>query len=165
MLAKQITSLIILYNERGESTMYEECENIYQRCRLSADLKQEKAAELLGKSVESIRAYESDKTIPPDSVVIEMSVIYNAPHLVHFHIYKTSIGKKILPSIEVKGFSQAVMGFLDEFDEMRNNIKALMSISKDDKLTIDEHELFRKISQDIEKLCQAGLEIKYSRKG
>ena len=39
--------------------------NIYQLSREAAGYTQEKAAELIGISVESLRSYELDKRIPP----------------------------------------------------------------------------------------------------
>ena len=50
--------------------------NIYQAARESAELTQERAAELIGLSVESIRSYESGKRVPNDDAVIKMVVIY-----------------------------------------------------------------------------------------
>ena len=45
--------------------------NIYQAAREAAGMTQERAAELIGLSVESIRSYETEKRIPADETVIK----------------------------------------------------------------------------------------------
>ena len=62
--------------------MPEEYRNIYKICRKSAGFTQEAAAERLGISVESLRAYETGQRVPPDEVVETMSDLYNALHLI-----------------------------------------------------------------------------------
>lgn len=47
--------------------------NIYQAAREAAGMTQERAAELIGLSVESIRSYETEKRIPADETVIKMA--------------------------------------------------------------------------------------------
>ena len=56
--------------------MPEEYRNIYKICRKSAGFTQEAAAERLGISVESLRAYETGQRVPPDEVVETMSDLY-----------------------------------------------------------------------------------------
>lgn len=65
--------------------MPEEYRNIYKICRKSAGFTQEAAAERLGISVESLRAYETGQRVPPDEVVETMSDLYNALHLIVRH--------------------------------------------------------------------------------
>ena len=49
--------------------MPEEYRNIYKIARRNAGITQEAAAEQLGISVESVRAYETGQRIPPNHVV------------------------------------------------------------------------------------------------
>ena len=46
--------------------MDKKCPNLYQRARLSTGMSQERAAELLGLSPESLKQYEGGKTVPKD---------------------------------------------------------------------------------------------------
>ena len=78
----------ILYPQGGVITMPEEYRNIYKICRKSAGFTQEAAAERLGISVESLRAYETGQRVPPDEVVETMSDLYNALHLIVRHVRK-----------------------------------------------------------------------------
>ena len=61
--------------------MSENYRNIYQTARECAGYTQENAAGRLGLSVESIRAYEGGKRIPPDHVVLRMIEVYSTPYL------------------------------------------------------------------------------------
>ena len=66
-----------------------EYRNIYQIARESSGLTQEKSSELLDISVDSLRAYEGGKRVPPDHVVIKMIEIYDTQYLAYQHL-KTS---------------------------------------------------------------------------
>ena len=68
--------------------MPDETRNIYKTCRKAAELTQEAAAERLGISVESLRAYETGQRVPPDEVVADMFGLYNTLHLIVQHVRK-----------------------------------------------------------------------------
>ena len=58
--------------------MYGQYENIYKTTRRKAGYTQEAAAERLGISVESVRAYETGQRIPPNHIVDLMSILYHS---------------------------------------------------------------------------------------
>ena len=60
--------------------------NIYLTATEAAGITQERAAELIGLSVESIRSYETEKRVPSDETVIKMIEIYNANYLAYQHL-------------------------------------------------------------------------------
>ena len=66
--------------------MPEEDRNIYKIARRNAGITQEAAAEQLGISVESVRAYETGQRIPPNHVVSRMVICYNAQRLAVQHV-------------------------------------------------------------------------------
>ena len=81
--------------------MPEEYRNIYKTARKSAGLTQEAAAERLGISPESIRAYETGLRIPPNEVVEQMVICYNAQHLAYQHLHETNaLAARIVPALE-----------------------------------------------------------------
>ena len=81
--------------------MPEEYRNIYKTARRAAGLTQEAAAEKLGISVESLRAYETDQRIPPNDVVELMVICYNAQHLAYQHLRETnSLMERVVPQLE-----------------------------------------------------------------
>ena len=57
--------------------MDKKCPNLYQRARLSTGMSQERAAELLGLSVERLKQYEGGKTVPKDEKVERMVEVYS----------------------------------------------------------------------------------------
>lgn len=61
-------------------------------------------------SVDSLRAYEGGKRIPPDHIVIKMIEVYDTQYLAYQHL-KTSdeVGKAYLPSIEIKDLPLAIL--------------------------------------------------------
>ena len=80
--------------------MPEEYRNIYKICRKSAGFTQEAAAERLGISVESLRAYETGQRVPPDEVVEAMSDLYNALHLIVRHVReRNAMYSRVVPEV------------------------------------------------------------------
>ena len=55
--------------------------NIYKSARSRAGLTQERAAEMLALSVESVKAYETGVRVPPDATVSAMAEVYGLPGL------------------------------------------------------------------------------------
>ena len=70
--------------------MPDDCRNIYKTCRKASGFTQEAAAERLGISVESLRAYETGQRVPPNEVVELMVILYNAQHLAFQHLRETN---------------------------------------------------------------------------
>ena len=70
--------------------MSEECRNIYKRARRRAGYTQEAAAEIINISVESLRAYETDRRVPSGDVVLQMMICYNCHQLPTWHLQATS---------------------------------------------------------------------------
>ena len=88
--------------------MPEECRNIYKICRKAAGFTQEAAAERLGISVESMRAYETGQRTPPDDVVDLMSILYNALHLIAWHAReKNAMYSRVVPEIQPRSVLEA----------------------------------------------------------
>ncbi len=83
--------------------MLQQYQNIYQKARENTNLTQEKASELLDISVESLRAYENDKRIPPNAIVSKMISIYNNNLLGYEHVRRnTEAGIMFLPELKNK---------------------------------------------------------------
>ena len=93
--------------------------NIYQAAREAAGMTQERAAELIGLSVESIRSYETEKRIPADETVIKMAEIYGgANYLAYQHLkHKTMLGNAILPDVSEVPLSQAALQMIHEMND------------------------------------------------
>ena len=88
--------------------MPDETRNIYKACRKAAGLTQEAAAERLGISVESLRAYETGQRVPPDEVVEAMSDLYNTLYLIVRHVReKSAMYGRVVPEVPQIGVLEA----------------------------------------------------------
>lgn len=105
--------------------------NIYQVAREAAGLTQERAAELIGLSVESVRTYETEKRVPGDDTVIKMVDIYNANYLAYHHLkYKTQTGNMILPKVCEMPISEAALRMIHELNDCMESRKRSMRYRK-----------------------------------
>ena len=94
--------------------MPEEYRNIYKICRKSAGFTQEAAAERLGISVESLRAYETGQRIPPPEVVDLMVIAYDSQLLGIQHLRASAdMARSIVPDIREVRLPEAIMELLD----------------------------------------------------
>ena len=140
-------------------------QNIYKTARLSAGLTQERAAEKLGISVESIKAYETYARIPPSHVVDGMCLIYDTIYLAYQHNRIAAGEIKVVPEVEVLDLPRAALKLINrvlDFAERRRD-KALMQIAEDGVIDEDERPVFEAIVADLDELIQAAMELKISR--
>ena len=143
--------------------MYEE--NIYRRARVGAGLTQERAAEKLGISVESIKAYESYTRRPPFDVVDDMTIVYDARYLAYQHMRIASGEVKVIPEVEVRSLEQAAMRLINKtlaFADKRRD-RDLLTIAEDGVIDEAERPLFEAIVAELDELIKAALELKISR--
>ena len=116
--------------------------NIYQAAREAAGMTQERSAELIGLSVESIRSYESDKRIPADDTVIKMAEIYGgANYLAYQHL--------------------KMINEMNEFIQCEPDI---IRITMDGVIDASEEFSWLDIVQKCQRLCKAVLTLQYARK-
>ena len=142
--------------------MYEK--NIYKTARMKAGKTQEAAAEALGISVESIKAYESYSRIPPSHVVDGMCIIYDAIYLAYQHNRIASGEVKVVPEVEVLDLPRAALKFINrvlDFAEKHQD-KTLMKIAEDGVIDETERPVFDAIVSDLDDLIRAAVEVKIS---
>ena len=118
--------------------------NIYQTARLAAGLTQERAAELLDASVESIKAYETGQRLPPDARVAAMADVYGSPGLRLQHARATDeLG--VLPEEEaplvLSRVTVTLVRTMLEWAEEHAGL-ALLRIAEDDRIDADERPIF-----------------------
>lgn len=139
--------------------------NIYQIARESTGLTQEKASELMDISVDSLRAYEGGKRIPPDSIVIKMIEIYDTQYLAYQHLKtKSKVGDIILPDIKIKNLSEAVLILDTEISDYRDFHKKLFKIASNNQIDDDEVEDFKNIMKELDEVMEAIMTLKFSKK-
>ncbi|NLK94706.1 MAG: helix-turn-helix domain-containing protein [Clostridiales bacterium] len=145
--------------------MLNQYRNIYQIARESSGFTQEKAAELLNISVESIRAYEGDKRIPPNNVVVNMVEIYNAQFLAFKHLKNSELGQKYLPEVEVKSLSISILNLQKEIKKFNKCEELLIEIGSDGIISDDEKANWINVQNELNSIVEAILALKYSKEG
>ena len=121
---------------------------------------QEYAAELLAVSIDSLRDYEHDKTVPKLDIVKKMRIIYSSPHLLYMHVEKLT-DDDILPKLERKSFSENVLCLEDDLLELTYGLKELRKIARDNKVAVDEKEKFNDIMQKAKLVMQSIINLQY----
>lgn len=138
--------------------------NIYKTARLKAGKTQEGAAEALGISVESIKAYEAYNRLPPADVVDRMCIVYDALYLAYQHNRIASGEIKVVPEIQVLDLPRASIQLINKvirFAEQHRD-RQLMQIAEDGVIDESEQALFDAIIADLDDLVRAALELKLS---
>ena len=140
--------------------------NIYKTCRKAAGLTQEAAAERLGISVESLRAYETGQRIPPTEIVELMVIIYNAQHLAYQHLRETNaLYSSVVPEIRPRSVLEAsakltnrIFSFAESHADRR-----LLRIAEDNVIDAQERPEFDAILEDLQEIVEAALELRCAR--
>lgn len=146
--------------------MPEEYRNIYKICRKAAGFTQEAAAERLGISVESMRAYETGQRVPPDDVVDLMSILYNALHLIAWHAReKNAMYSRVVPEIQPRTVLEAsakLTNRIFRFAESHAD-RRLMQITEDNVIDETERPEFNGILEELQEIVEAALELRCAR--
>ena len=89
--------------------MPNEGRNIYYNARRTAGLTQERWAEMLGVSVESVRLYEAGANMPSDEIALRMAEAAGQQIICYWHlINKSRIAGRLLPEVRRKPLPEAV---------------------------------------------------------
>lgn len=143
--------------------MCKDCITIYKTARETKGLTQEKAAELLNVSVGSIQAYEGGKTQVPNDVVVEMCNIYDNERLAYQHLRLSSVGKMVLPDIDVKAsFTVSMLMFLKQANDLAVYKDTLITIGADGVIDENERNQFDEIIAQMEELKMAIYTLRFS---
>ena len=135
--------------------------NLYQRARLSTGLTQERAAERLGVSVESLKQYEGDRRVPPDEVVARMVEVYRLPWLALEHSKATdTLG--VLPEIEPRPLSMASIALRNRLHDATGRLDALLRIAEDGIIDDTERPEFEDIVAELRDTMAAIYQVIYS---
>jgi len=142
--------------------MQGECRNIYKTARRSAGFTQEAAAERLGISVESIRAYETGQRIPPNDIVELMVICYNAQHLAYQHLQETNnLMRRIVPALEQRTVLEASIRIYNLVRRLERNgsVDMLLEIAEDGVIDTKELPVFEEIVALLQDLVKGSLEL------
>ena len=143
--------------------MPDDCRNIYKICRKSTWLTQEAAAELLGISVESLRAYETGQRVPPDDVVSLMADLYSTMHLIVWHARaKNDMYKRVVPEVRPKSLLQAAVTFNNRMEDffLAGKLRRLLRIVEDNIVDPTEQEEYNAIMAELRGINGAEIELR-----
>ena len=138
--------------------------NIYKTCRQAAGLTQEAAAERMGISVESLRAYENGYRIPPNDVVELMIILYNAQHLAALHLRETNaLYGRIVPPLEDRALAELTIKIYNSLRRFtgKHSLDRLMEIAEDNIIDDAERPDFLDIVAELLPVTQVGLELQF----
>lgn len=148
--------------------MQQNYRNISQTGRRIAGMTQERWAEALDISVESVRLYESGRGMPSDDVVTRMVEVSGTPVLGYWHLLnKSRVAADLLPQMDTVALPQAVIQLLRrirDFDSS-HRIDRLVDIAEDGRIDQDERPDFEKITRELDGIVQAAMQLKYARGG
>ncbi|MDU4952949.1 MULTISPECIES: helix-turn-helix domain-containing protein [Clostridium] len=141
-----------------------EYRNIYQIARESSGLTQEKSSELLDISVDSLRAYEGGKRVPPDHVVIKMIEIYDTQYLAYQHL-KTSaeVGQRYLPTINITQLPTAILRLQKEVKDFLKCEDSLIEIGSDGHVDDNEALQYKNVMKELDEVVEAIMALKFSK--
>lgn len=135
--------------------------NIYQSARESAGFTQEKAAEHLDLSVESLRSYEVDRRTPSNKIVAKMVDIYANKYLAYQHLKNTELGEAI-PNINLTNLPMAVLKMQKEINDFLKCREDLIEITCDGVISEDEKERWDEIMKEMNDVMNAMMSIKFA---
>lgn len=139
-----------------------EYRNIYKTARRAAGMTQEAAAERLGISVESVRAYETGQRIPPNDIVEQMVICYNAQHLAYQHLHETNaLIARIVPQLEQRTVLEVAVRIHNSMNrfQKRRSLDRLMEIAEDNNVDDAERKDFDAIIAELREIIRSGLEL------
>ena len=141
--------------------------NIYKTARQKAGITREKAAEAMGISVESLKAYETYGRLPSCDVVDRMCLVYDALYLAYQHNRLASGEIKVVPEVQIMELPLAAIRIINRvqaFAEAHRD-RQLLCIAEAGTISEEERPLFDEIMSELDELVKAAVELKLSRTG
>ena len=140
--------------------------NIYRNARITAGLTQERWAEYLGISADSVRKYENGEMMPAEDILLMMADISGLKILPYWHLsQKSRIAGEILPTLEEQpALPQAVLGLLIAIENFQERgMRDLMRIASDGKVSDDEIIPFGQALAQLSEMVRSAYAVGYSK--
>ena len=140
--------------------------NIYKTARKVAGLTQERWAEAVGVSVDSIRGYETGAVVPADETVRAMAEISGLSPLAYWHLCnKSALAADTLPEVEQLPLPQAVVQLLCAIVDFQEDHGALMQMAADGRIDSDEALEWQGIKKRLDQVVKAAIQVKVAEGG
>ena len=146
--------------------MEQQPRNIYKTARKVAGLTQERWAEAVGVSVDSIRGYETGAVVPADETVRAMAEISGLSPLPYWHLCNQSaLAADTLPEVEQLPLPQAVVQLLCAIKDFSDYHSDLLEIAADGKVTTIEAAAWEQITKRLDTVIRAAIQVKVAEGG
>lgn len=136
-----------------------------RKARTDKGMTQEQAAEAVGVSLESWKAYEYGLRVPPVAVAIQICEAMDAPWFALEHLRSIGAPLGVLPEhIAVQALPTAAITLINrvlDFAE-RHRDRQLLRIAEDGVIDEKERPDFDAIVQDLDGIVGAALQVKYT---
>ena len=140
--------------------------NDYKTARRFAGMTQERWAEAIGCSVDSVRAYETGARTPSDDVVVSMCEISGHAPLAYWHLRSRSpLAADVLPDVEHIPLPQAVMQLLCAIGDFDDNHRSLVKMAADGKIDAGEAMEWEGIKKRLDAVIRAAIQVKVAEGG
>ena len=145
--------------------MAKDARNIYRNARIASGMTQERWAEHLGITPDSVRRYESGEMMPADDIVIQMAELSAQHILCYWHLVRKSrIAAVILPELDQLGLPEAVLGLLIQIEDFRDTgMKKLLRIAADGKVDDDEAADYEEAIRQLSAVVRSAMTLGYSK--
>lgn len=146
--------------------MEQKSQNIYKTARIVAGLTQERWAEAVGVSPDSIRGYESGAVIPHDETVRAMCEISGLAPLGYWHLAgKSRLAADTLPQVARLPLPQAVVQLLCAVADFTDDHPGLIRMAADGQITADEVCEWEGIKARLDAVIRAAIQVKVAEGG
>ena len=146
--------------------MEQQPRNIYKTARKVAGLTQERWAEAVGVSVDSIRGYENGTVVPADETVRAMAEISGLSPLAYWHLCnKSTLAADTLPEVEQLPLPQAVVQLLCAINDFKDYHGDLLTLAADGKITTSEAAAWENIVARLDAVIRAAIQVKVAEGG
>lgn len=146
--------------------MYTDSRNDYKTVRKFAGMTQERWAEAIGCSVESVRGYETGARIPSDDVVVSMCEISGHAALAYWHLrHKSPLAAGVLPDVEQLPLPQAAVQLLLAVEDFSGVHGDLLRLAADGRISSDEAQDWAGIVRRLDGIVQAAIQLKVAEGG
>ena len=135
--------------------MQTENRNIYKKPREIAGYSQERAAELLDISVESLRAYETGRRVPPGEVVVRMMDLYNCQYLAVSHLRSSEACASFLPDVKLQDLPTAILRLQKELNDF-------LDITCDGVISPEERPRWERVLKELDDVSAAIMAVKFA---
>ena len=144
--------------------MQEPCRTLYFNARRTAGLTQERWAEALGISVESVRLYEGGVNMPSDEIALRMAEVAGQQIICYWHLLqKSKAAACLLPQVEKKPLPESVLNLLVKVHGfLEDGMQDLTRIAADGKVDETECKAYGHAMKQLRELLAAGMCVEYA---